>query len=139
MKDAKAEALRWYNQALDDLEFVRWLLKEGRFFDKGCFIAQQAAEKALKASLYATGKRVVLGHSTYDLTKELSKIDKGFEKLLNECKLLDRYYIPTRYPNGLPGGEPMSYFGADELKEGLDAAEKVFNAAVDFLTKKDVF
>jgi len=62
MKNPAAEAHRWWDQAQDDLAFVRWVHEEGRFFDKGCFVAQQAAEKALKACLYASGERFVPGH-----------------------------------------------------------------------------
>ena len=43
------------------------LVKEKIFFDKGCFIAQQAGEKALKACLYATGKRRVIGRSLFEM------------------------------------------------------------------------
>ena len=63
MNDPMREARRWFEQALDDLRFVQWVHDEGVFFDKGCFLAQQAGEKALKACLYAHGQRRVLGHS----------------------------------------------------------------------------
>ena len=49
MKEPKGEAKRWLLQGEDDLKFVKWILDEGVFFDKGCFISQQAGEKALKA------------------------------------------------------------------------------------------
>jgi HEPN domain-containing protein len=57
MKSAEKEARRWFTQARDDLLFVEWVQREGVFFDKGCFIAQQSGEKALKACLYARGER----------------------------------------------------------------------------------
>jgi HEPN domain-containing protein len=57
MKETEREAIRWYRQAADDRKFAEWILQEGRFFDKGCFIAQQAGEKALKSCLYAAGSR----------------------------------------------------------------------------------
>jgi len=63
MKNPLAEARRWWDQAVDDLAFVRWIGEEGRFFGKGCFVAPQAAEKALKACRYARGERFVPGHS----------------------------------------------------------------------------
>jgi HEPN domain-containing protein len=53
MKAPEKESARWFLQAEDDLRFVEWLWKEGIFFDKGCFMSQQAGEKALKACLYA--------------------------------------------------------------------------------------
>jgi HEPN domain-containing protein len=56
MHNPTAEAQRWWMQALDDRAFVRAMAREGRFFDKACFSAQHAAEKALKACLYAEGR-----------------------------------------------------------------------------------
>jgi HEPN domain-containing protein len=53
----KGEAIRWFLQGEDDQQFVEWVWKENKFFDKGCFIAQQAGEKFLKACLYARGER----------------------------------------------------------------------------------
>ena len=53
MHNPAAEAQRWWMQALNDRAFVRAMACEGRFFDKACFNAQQAAEKALKACLSA--------------------------------------------------------------------------------------
>jgi HEPN domain-containing protein len=61
------EAKRWILQALDDLKFVSWVRNEGVFFDKGCFLAQQAGEKALKACLYSLRRRKVLGHSLFEI------------------------------------------------------------------------
>jgi HEPN domain-containing protein len=44
MKEAEREARRWLSQASDDRRFAEWVLSEGRFYDKGCFVAQQAGE-----------------------------------------------------------------------------------------------
>ena len=70
MKRAEKEAKRWLLQAEDDLRFVEWLWREVVFFDKGCFISQQAGEKVLMACLYATGVRRVLGHSLFEMVIE---------------------------------------------------------------------
>jgi len=40
-------------------------------------------------------------------------IDADFKRVAS-AKKLDRYYIPTRYPNGLPGGVPSRYFDDPE-------------------------
>jgi len=53
MKMPEKEAVRWIQQSEDDFNFVQWVLSENAYFDKGCFIAQQAGEKALKTCLYA--------------------------------------------------------------------------------------
>ncbi|HLG30969.1 MAG TPA: HEPN domain-containing protein [Candidatus Brocadiales bacterium] len=40
----------------------------------------------------------------------------------------NRYYIPTRYPNGLPGGVPSQYFDdPEEAKEAMQLAKSVID------------
>ncbi|MGD9194330.1 MAG: HEPN domain-containing protein, partial [Desulfobacterales bacterium] len=82
MKDPDKAAQRWFRQSEDDYRFVEWLKREADFFDKGCFMAQQAGEKALKSCLYATGKRRVIGHSLYEMADQLSKQDNRFKKVI---------------------------------------------------------
>ena len=68
------------------------------------FLAQQVGEKAVKAIHYARGERIVYGHSIYDLFKRLKLKDKDAGALLQIAGSLDQFYIPARYPNGLPEG-----------------------------------
>ncbi len=62
MWDVRAEAERWRRQAANDLAFARVAVRE-RFYTQACFIARQAAEKAVKAIAYGLGERTVVGHS----------------------------------------------------------------------------
>lgn len=128
MKNPGADARRWWEQALDDLAFIRWVQEEGRFFDKGCFMAQQAAEKALKACHYARGERFVPGHSTYELWESLGASEARLQNLAESCRRLDRFYIPTRYPDGLPGGVPAGIFTALDLDQAVRDAATVLDA-----------
>jgi len=117
---------------------VRWLNREKKFLDKGCFIAQQSAEKAMKSCLYAQGERMVIGHSLYDFCEKIKNKVSEFSEIINECRRLDRYYIPTRYPNGLPGGVPFQHFTVEDIRSALKDAEKVLNFCRIFLHKKGV-
>ena len=92
------EELRWQRQAEKDLESAKDSLAAAHHFQ-----AQQASEKALKAILYSKGLRVVLTHSIRDLILHCSEYDGSFKGLLSEAKLLDGFYISTRYPSGLVG------------------------------------
>lgn len=83
MKQPEVEVRRWMAQAQDDLEFIQWLLGEGRGFEKGCFIAQQAAEKALRAVLYPGGARTVLGHSVAELLERVVASHAGLATLID--------------------------------------------------------
>jgi len=70
MRNSQQEAARWLSQAENDIAFAEVGLREG-FYAQACFLAQQAAEKALKAVHYGKGARFVLGHSVLHLIQEL--------------------------------------------------------------------
>jgi HEPN domain-containing protein len=138
MKEAEKESRRWFLQAEDDLRFVEWVWKENLFFDKGCFISQQAGEKVLKACLYAGGQRRVLGHSLFEMVQELSQTDNAFQAVVDEARRLDRFYIPARYPNGLPGGSPFQVYTADDLGEAYEDVKRVFQISRIFLQRRQI-
>jgi HEPN domain-containing protein len=124
---AEDEGRRWLEQAWADLDDAAYLLAGGRF-NVACFIAQQAAEKALKAFLYYRGAAEVWGHSVADLVARCAEVEKGFAPLVGPASLLDKYYIPTRYPNGLPGGVPKNAFDRVEAERALGIARDVLDA-----------
>lgn len=138
MKTPEHEAVRWMSQSENDLKFVQWVFQENVYFDKGCFIAQQSGEKALKACLYSTGRRQVIGHSLYELAAELLKEDSRFADLMEPAKQLDRHYIPTRYPNGLPGGSPFQVFDRQDLEKALNNLERVMAVCRMYLSEKGI-
>ena len=42
---------------------------------------------------------------------------------------LDQLYVPTRYPNGLPGGVPAEVFSREQASEAIDEAERIIEFA----------
>lgn len=120
------EALRWFTQAKDEFSDADELRKRGRFY-LALFHFQQAAEKAFKAFLYIKVKsiEVFYTHSIDDLAEMALEIDPDFKEVM-QAKKLDKYYIPTRYPNGLPGGIPSRFFDdPKEAEEAMLLAKKV--------------
>jgi HEPN domain-containing protein len=117
----KEESLRWFAQAKDEFQDADDLRKRGRFY-LALFHFQQAAEKVLKAYLYLKVEsfEVFYTHSIDELLGMTLEIDPDFKASVG-AKKLDQYYIPTRYPNGLPGGIPSRYF--DDPKEAQEAME----------------
>jgi HEPN domain-containing protein len=108
-----SEAKRWLEQARRDLDDARYAAQGARW-NLACFLSQQVAEKALKAYLYARGAETVWGHSVAELCTEAASHDPAFAAIHAEAAALDQYYVPTRYPNGLPGGIPAdAYTKAD--------------------------
>lgn len=135
MKDPLREGRRWLAQADVDLAAAR-LLSE-RFAALACFHAQQAAEKALKAVLHAVGQRPVLGHSVAELGAAVEEHSPPYKELRAEVAKLDRYYIPTRYPNGLPeGGDPSGAFDAADARDAIATAERAIEHARRFLAER---
>lgn len=128
MKDSHREAERWLRQAENDLEFARLALGAS-FFAQACFVAQQTAEKALKAVAYGLGERFVLGHSLVELLALIGSRAPEAEDLREQAGILDQYYVPTRYPNGLPGGVPFEAFGDAQATAAVDGAERFVSFA----------
>ncbi|MBI5286735.1 MAG: HEPN domain-containing protein [Deltaproteobacteria bacterium] len=129
----KEESLRWLAQAKDEFGDADELRKRGRFY-LALFHFQQAAEKALKAFLYLKAKsiEVFYTHSIDDLLEMAMEIDPDFKGVV-QAKKLDKYYIPTRYPNGLPGGVPSRYF--DDPKEAEEAMH-LAKGAIELVERK---
>ena len=98
-----------------------------------CFLAQQAGEKALKGYLYAQGQDRVWGHSVADLARQASEYNESFEALIGVGGGLDRHYIPTRYPNGLPGGIPADAFDADDAEKAVRQAQLIIRQVAELL------
>jgi HEPN domain-containing protein len=126
MKSKKEDSKRWFLQALRDLDDAKFNLSGGRF-NVACFLAQQSAEKALKAYLFLKGAEEVWGHSVGELCEDAKNFDEDFKEIESASKSLDKYYIPTRYPNALPGGIPSESFDKSDAEKAISLAEKIIN------------
>lgn len=124
MFDAPGEAARWFAQSERDLRAAAHA-RSGGFHEQACFLCLQAAEKALKSFLYLCGERLVLGHSVVQLLRSCVQQNQEFETLHLPCRRLDRYYLPTRYPDSLPGGAPYEAFGEEDSEPAVQDAEAV--------------
>jgi len=120
----KDEAARWLDSASNDLDAAEWDL-QGKFYNYACFKSQQSAEKALKAFLYFRGLRRLIGHSTHDLLQQCIQLDPSFETLREDCTELDLHYLPSRYPNSLPGGVPHLFYTKKRAEEVIACARRV--------------
>ncbi len=121
--DAEKEARRWFSQAERDLDDARYNEAGGRY-NWACFVAQQAAEKALKAFLIFRGEEA-WGHSVAELCETAAAVDGALAALKSEAAPLDKFYILTRYPNGLPGGIPAEAFSREDALSALEMAARV--------------
>ena len=126
-KKNQEEAVRWFATGKGDLEAAEILMKN-RKHAHACFNAQQAVEKAIKGVWYFFDADP-WGHSILKLIQELEEVDMGAFSALNEyideARKLDRLYIPTRYPNGLPDITPDLAYGEDDSRFSIAAAKKI--------------
>lgn len=121
----RATAERWLAQAQADLKAASGSV-QSHSYEWACFQAQQAGEKALKALWYAAAQdpwghsltRLVLGFPAPDLRARI-------QGLLPHAKKLDKLYIPTRYPNGLPDLIPADVFTVDEAEDAIRVAAEI--------------
>ena len=126
------EEQRWLGQAEKDLESAQDSSK-ARHYEWACFQSQQAAEKALKAFLYSKGLRAILTHSIRELVLDCSKYQSDFSNLVNQAKVLDTYYISTRYPNGLVGNEiPAQYYSEEDATQCINYAGLILRTVKRF-------
>lgn len=108
------EAQRWLIAAQQDLLAAK-SLSENRFHAHACFFAQQSGEKALKA-LWYLHDREPWGSSILRLVTEFPDASTitNYDEWAYRAAVLDRYYIPTRYPDALPDLSPnQCYFKQD--------------------------
>jgi HEPN domain-containing protein len=118
MTDRSAD---WLRQAERDLEQAESSQAEGRH-EWACFAAQQSSEKAVKA-LHLFLKQEAWGHIVARLLKELPLAIS--EDLIDKAKVLDGFYIPTRYANGHPEGAPFEHYGKIQSRDAIAYAREI--------------
>jgi HEPN domain-containing protein len=96
----------WFAQAERDLAHASHDAREGAH-EWACFVSQQAAEKAVKALHLRLGQEA-WGHMISQLLEQLP-VDTG--DLVEKGRVLDNYYVATRYANGHPDGAPFEHYG----------------------------
>lgn len=117
----------WLNQAFRDLEQARDSCQAGRH-EWACFAAHQAAEKAVKA-LHLHLRQEAWGHVLTMLLLELPEVISAGEDLVEKGRVLDNFYIPTRYPNSHPTGAPFEHYGPLQSKEAILYASEIVEFA----------
>jgi HEPN domain-containing protein len=111
----------WFAQAQRDLEHAR-ASQAGTRHEWACFASQQAAEKAVKALHLSQGQEA-WGHVISRLLRDLP-----FEvpaDLIDKGRVLDNFYMATRYANGHPEGPPFEHYGHIQSEEAIRHASEI--------------
>ena len=107
----------WFRQAQRDLDQARDSQRAGRH-EWACFACHQAAEKAVKA-LHLYLKQEAWGHIVARLIEQLPGELEIPEDLVEKGRVLDNYYIPTRYAYGHPSGAPFEHYRSLQSSQAI--------------------
>jgi HEPN domain-containing protein len=119
MADAKL-IHEWLQKANEDLEFAASIIEDSPFYAQICFHFQQSAEKYLKTVIVADDLEFQKVHDLVALLKICLKRRPELSELMADCKLLNRFYIDTRYPVHWP-----TDYTKDKAIQAQVAAERI--------------
>lgn len=121
----------WINQAQRDLAAASHQ-RSGGFHEWAAFMAQQAAEKAIKAVYQRLGGDA-WGHSCHQLLVGLREKGIVATAMEDRARFLDRCYVPARYPNGWQAGIPGDMYGERDADEAIGAAAEILRFCQNLL------
>ncbi len=117
-----AEALKWLASACGDLRGGEVLLRSDAAPARlAAFLAQQSAEKSLKAGLFAVGVPVPRSHRL-DRLRELLPDHWSVHQATEDLVELTAYSTAARYPDA------EASVDHDDADEALDLARRVYEA-----------
>lgn len=116
-------SMDWFRQAERDLEQAGESMDSDRH-EWACFASHQSAEKGVKA-LHLFCNQEAWGHVVRILLEELPPEIRVPDELMEKARVLDSYYIPTRYANGHPEGAPFEHYGKLQSREATDYAGEI--------------
>lgn len=120
------EVNQWLEFSIDDLDSAEIMLKNCKY-NMVCFFAHQAAEKALKAFLVSQNHNPPRTHNLLDLLNLCIKYNRFFENLIPKARILNQFYIPTRYPTALPGMTPSGMPDIKTAEKAMNFSNEIFS------------
>ena len=123
--DPRTAADIWLRQAAHDLAAGERDF-QAEDYSETCYHAEQVGQKALKAFLYFRGARLVQDHSVLTLAKSCGAKDPAFRACEEDGRILDQYYVPTRYPDALAfPAVPCESYTRGQARQALDVAGRI--------------
>ncbi len=104
----------WMAQAKRDLSASASLGANG-YYEWACFVAEQAAEKALKA-VFQSMHGEVRGHNLSEMLPYLGVVPREIDRA---ARRLEKLYLNSRYPDNLPSGSPQDYFFQEDAEQAM--------------------
>lgn len=123
------DAARWFAYARSDLDAARALLRDPKHYPRQvCYLAQQAAEKSLKAILVLMEIEFPF---THDLDRLRDLVPEGW-RVKTQCPDLAEltvWAVESRYPGDIPD------VVAEDANQALAQAERVYRAAEENISE----
>lgn len=130
MKPDSKNYLEWFKKAQDDELNGLSILKHRDGAPSGvCFLAQQMAEKYLKGTLVYHNRPFRKIHDLVELETLLREYDSDITDLHDDFRLLNRFYVKTRYPGD------YSEFSWKDAEEAWAVAEKIKKFVLEKIKK----
>lgn len=104
MKDYRKEAMAFWSQARADLATATTLMDAGIYY-ASVFFSQQAAEKALKATIVDHQRRSVKGHNLVQMANSLN----APVEIMNASAELNPEFLASRNPESVDGVPAQLY------------------------------
>lgn len=124
--DEADHARGWLTKAEHDIAGIHSFLKTDGPSDVACFLAQQAAEKFLKAVLAASDRPIVRTHVLLTLYRLVVELHPEFVADESELAALTPYAVDLRYDLKFLPDQSVA-------REALAMAERVRRAVLDVL------
>lgn len=96
-----------------------------------CSFAQQAAENAVRAILHARGAENSRQHSVAMLLGGMPELADMIS--MTDATVLDLLYMPSRYPDAVPGGVPGKLITQDQAEDAWRRANRIVGACVQVI------
>lgn len=124
-------ALRWLEYARNDLQAASIILLRDDVAPRtACFLAQQSAEKALKAILVLKGFNVIKTHDLDAIYEKLPKKESTvFESL--DLTWLTEWSVESRYPGDWPEAS------GEDAKKAVTIATEVLDVCTSIFPNED--
>lgn len=123
-----AEFSRWQSQAASAASVAR-IASEAGHFEWACFMAEQAAQIAVKGLLHGIGAEA-WGHDlTVLATHAAEALGAAWPgDLADPAARLSRHYIPARYPDAHPSGPPSTHYLPSDAERALGDMSRLVEA-----------
>jgi len=122
-KEYEAIAKEWLEKAESDFQYANASFEAfDDFYSQMCVLCHDAGEKYLKAYIISLGKKPGKIHdlvTLYNQCVENEGSDSELTGLREGCKILNRYYIPLKYPSHYPA------IDVAKAREAMSAIKKI--------------